>query len=371
MTQIVPSHDAPTLPPHTTNIVPSQAANILPPHTTNSVPPHDTTFGTVPLRQRVVTFTLPLMHSDPDVSVAVELTSIQPPTSGCTPVRSPPRSISIEFERLPRMNTTDSSAPPYHGPHTLKVGSANYAPELGTCSRTIRVYGSSVGAVDIGDDVPHKAVHVPLQVYHRSFQALADSGASVSCISAVTFDVLRRRCRDVSLVLSDKLLHTYDGKQSRCMGTTILPVTLGTLTVKVKLYIMRNLVSDFILGVNYLFALRATLDFDHEVIRLCHPTIGLRSTIGFTNRDRDRRQVDSVCALATVPLGPCEQRRVPARMPLDRVGRPGLLSMAGAVSMGSACVAYGYSGEVPATTSTFIANSTSEHVIVRAGTRVG
>jgi hypothetical protein len=117
--------------------------------------------------------------------------------------------------------------------------------------------------------------------------------------------------------------------------------------------------------------LRATLDFDHEVIRLFHPTSGLRSTIGFTNRDCDRRQVDSVFALATIPLEPYEQRPVPMRMPLDRVGRPGLLSQAGAVSMGSACVAHGYFGEVPATAPIFIANPTSEHVIVRAGTRVG
>jgi hypothetical protein len=102
------------------------------------------------------------------------------------------------------MNSTDSSAPSYHGPHTLKVGSASYAPELGASSRTIRVYGTSVDAVNIEDDVPHKAVYVPLQVYRRSFQALADNGASVSCISAVTFDVIRRCCLDVFLVPSDK-----------------------------------------------------------------------------------------------------------------------------------------------------------------------
>jgi hypothetical protein len=141
----------------------------------------------------------------------------------------------------------------------------------------------------------------------------------------------------------------------------------------VKLYIVQKLVSDSILGVNYLFALCATLDFDHEVIRLCHPTSGLHSTIWFISRDRDRdrRQVYAVCALETVPLGPYEQRRVPVRMPLDWVGRPGLLSQVGPISMGSACVEYGYFGEVPATTSIFIANPTSDHVIVRAGTRVG
>jgi hypothetical protein len=66
-----------------------------------------------------------------------------------------------------------------------------------------------------------------------------------------------------------------------------------------------------------------------------------------------------------------KQRRVPVRMPLDRVGRPGLLSQAGAVSMGSACGSHGYFGEVPATTSIFIANPTSDHIIIRAGARVG
>jgi hypothetical protein len=212
MTQIFYLRMTHTLPPHTTNIVPPQAANSLPSHTTISVPPHDTVLGPVPLRQRVVTFSLPLMHSDPEVSVAVELTSIQPLVRGCTPVRSPPLSTLIEVDRLRRINTTDSSTPPYLGPHTLNVGSANYAPEFGASSRTVRVYGPSAGAVDIGDDVPHKAVHVPLQVYHRSFQALADSGASVSCISAVTFDVLRRRCRDAFLIPPDKLFYTYDGK---------------------------------------------------------------------------------------------------------------------------------------------------------------
>jgi hypothetical protein len=117
----------------------------------------------------------------------------------------------------------------------------------------------------------------------------------MSCISAVTFDVLRRRCRDVFLAPSDKLFYTYDGKQSRCMGTTILLVTLGKLAVKVKLYTVQNLVSNLIFGDNYLFALRATVDFEHDVIRLCHPTNDLRSTIGCTNRDR--LQVDSGCAL--------------------------------------------------------------------------
>jgi hypothetical protein len=106
--------------------------------------------------------------------------------------------------------------------------------------------------------------------------------------------------------------------------------------VKVKLYMVQNLASVFILGVNYLFALRATLDFDREEIRRCHPSSGLRFTIEFASRDRDLRQVYS-----SVP-------------------------QAGAVSMGSACVAHGYFGEVPATTSIFIANPASYHVNISA-----
>jgi hypothetical protein len=153
--------------------------------------------------------------------------------------------------------------------------------------------------------------------------------------------MLRRRCRVFILVPSSKLLDTYDGKQFGCMGTTITPGSLGTFIAKIKLNVVKNIVSDFILGVNYLFALHVTLDFDHEVIHLCHRTSGLRSIIGFTSRDHDRLQVDSVCALATFHLGPYEQHQVPVRMPLNRVGRPGLLLQAGAVFMGSDCVAHG------------------------------
>jgi hypothetical protein len=71
-----------------------------------------------------------------------------------------------------------------HEPQTVMVGSANYTPELGASSRTITVNGPCVGAVDVGDDTLNRSVHVKLSVHHRSFQALADSGASVSCINA-------------------------------------------------------------------------------------------------------------------------------------------------------------------------------------------
>jgi hypothetical protein len=148
-------------------------------------------------------------------------------------------------------------------------------------------------------------------------------------------------------------------------------VVFGTLTVKVKLFIVQILVSDFIPGVKYLFALRETLDFYYEVFRLSYPSSGLRCTNGLTSHDCDRRQVDSVYPLATVPLGPHVKRRVPMRMPLDRIGGPGLLSQAGAVSMGSVCVVHVYFGKVPAITSIFIVNPTSDHVIVRAEARVG
>jgi hypothetical protein len=69
------------------------------------------------------------------------------------------------------------------------------------------------------------------------------------------------------------------------VGATTLPITLGTLTTTIKLYIVQDLVSEFILGVNYLYALRAIMDFDHEVIRLHHRTTGMRATVHFTNTE--------------------------------------------------------------------------------------
>jgi hypothetical protein len=77
-------------------------------------------------------------------------------------------------------NTAVQTARTTHGSQTIMVGSANYAPELAASSRTISVNGLCVGAIDIGDDTLNRSVHVHLSVHHRSFQELADSGASVS-----------------------------------------------------------------------------------------------------------------------------------------------------------------------------------------------
>jgi hypothetical protein len=130
------------------------------------------------------------------------------------------------------------------------VGSANNPQELGASSRTISVNGPCVGAVDVGDDTLNRSVHVQLSVHHRSFQALSDRGAYVSCINASTFALIQRRCPGTYLHTLGKAFLTYDGRESRCVCATTLPITLGSLTTTVKLYIVQDLVSEFILGVN-------------------------------------------------------------------------------------------------------------------------
>jgi hypothetical protein len=143
-----------------------------------------------------------------------------------------------------------------------------------------------------------------LSVNHRSFQALADSGASVSCINASTFALIQRLCPGTYLHASGKAFLTYDGRKSRCVGATTLPITLGTLTTTIKLYIVQDLVSEFSLGVNYLYALRAIMDFDYEVIRLHHRTTGMRATVPFTNKEHLSSHVSAVHAMETLPLEP-------------------------------------------------------------------
>jgi hypothetical protein len=66
------------------------------------------------------------------------------------------------------------------------------------------------------------------------------------------------------------------------VGATVLPVNLGTLTTTIKVYFVQDLVTEFILGAHYLYALRAIMDFDHEGIRLHYRTIGMRATVDFT-----------------------------------------------------------------------------------------
>jgi hypothetical protein len=69
---------------------------------------------------------------------------------------------------------------------------------------------------------------------------------------------------------------------------------------------VQDLVSEFILGVNYLYALRAILDFDHEVIRLHHRTVGMRATVPFTNTEQLSSHVSAVHAMEILPLEPYE-----------------------------------------------------------------
>jgi hypothetical protein len=106
--------------------------------------------------------------------------------------------------------------------------SANFVPEVESSSRTIAVRGTRMSSVVVGDEVPRKAVHVNAHVHHRSFLALADSGAAVSCVNTTTYDTIRRRCPGTPLVHFTKPFSTYVGKLSRCMGMTVLPVTLGS-----------------------------------------------------------------------------------------------------------------------------------------------
>jgi hypothetical protein len=61
------------------------------------------------------------------------------------------------------------------------------------------------------------------------------------------------------------------------MGMTVLPVTIGSFTAMVKLYIVKNLVADLILGVNYLYHVDATIDFDNEILHLHQRGSGIRA----------------------------------------------------------------------------------------------
>jgi hypothetical protein len=251
------------------------------------------------------------------------------------------------------------------------VGSANDAPELGASSRTISVNGPCVGAVDVGDDTLNSSVHVQLSAHHSSFQALADSGASVSYINASTFALIQRRCPGTYLHTSGKAFLANYGRKSRCVGAIALPITLGTFTTTIKLYIVEYLVSEFILGGNYLYALRAIMDFDHEVLRLHHRTTGMRATVPFTNTEHLSSHVSAVHAIETLPLEPYEQRLITARMPLDRIDRPGVLTQIGAKSLEKAAIANGNYEKVPKHSSILIANPTHDHIAIHAGTRIG
>jgi hypothetical protein len=197
-----------------------------------------------------------------------------------------------------------------------------------------------MASVVVGDDFINRTVHVSTRVHHRSCLAVADSGAAISCINASTFENIRRRCLGTSIASSDKPFMTYNGKVARCTGTTTLPITLGSITVSVKLFIIKNLVADLVLGVNYLYHLNAVIDFDNEVIRLRHRTTDMRAIVPFTNIEQLNSRTSSIFAIPTMPFEPYDQGVISVLMPSNNLDKPGLVSQHVAVSMGSASVAH-------------------------------
>jgi hypothetical protein len=139
----------------------------------------------------------------------------------------------------------------------------------------------------------------------------------------------------------------------------------------VKLYIVKHLVSDLILGVNYLNHVGATTDFDNETLRLHQRGSDIRATVPFTNVDHVHKRETRICATLTVPLDPFEQNPVDMGMPSNRVGGPGIVSQQGATSTGSAAAAHGYFDVVPKRAKILIANPTSDTAVIHAGTRIG
>jgi hypothetical protein len=114
---------------------------------------------------------IPVEHVAPGLSLPCA--AIATPDRVRPPLDSPPgevqrlRQSSVENTTGPtKCNATKlQTARTTHGPQTIMVGSANYAPELRASSRTISVNGPCVGAVDVGDDTLNRSGHVQLSRY--------------------------------------------------------------------------------------------------------------------------------------------------------------------------------------------------------------
>jgi hypothetical protein len=68
----------------------------------------------------------------------------------------------------------------------------------------------------------------------------------------------------------------------------MLPITLGSPTLSVKLFIFKHLFAVLILGFNYLYHLNAVTVFDSEVLRLLQRTTGMQANVPFTNIEQQR-----------------------------------------------------------------------------------
>ena len=109
---------------------------------------------------------------------------------------------------------------------------------------------------------PAQPLYVLAKTEDIECKVMLDSGSSASLMSVDIF----RRVKDTRPTPAEQLLLTASGNKMQSLGEVELEITMGTFRANQKFTIVSSLITDCILGVDFLVSHRINLDFARRVV---------------------------------------------------------------------------------------------------------
>ena len=129
---------------------------------------------------------------------------------------------------------------------------------------------------------PTKPMYIVAEIEGVDCRIMFDSGSSVSLISNTIF----REVKDNITTPVEQLLLTATGKKMQSLGEAELEISIGKFRSSQKFIIASSLITDCILGIDFLANHRINLDFANRVIT--GPTLGRITALDLPNNlERD------------------------------------------------------------------------------------
>src|SRR6218665_1415402 len=150
---------------------------------------------------------------------------------------------------------------------------------------------------------------ISVEIKKQTFQALLDSGASSSVISYAVLKILQI---PVQTLHYDAIInvHVADGRSVAVIGKAELCVKINGLSMPCKFLILPHIGYSLILGLDFLAANKAQIDFANCVV-----TFFDNLTAANLSTSNHSRLTNSICTLHATILPPFSESIVPVLLP--------------------------------------------------------
>ena len=151
-----------------------------------------------------------------------------------------------------------------------------------------------------GENIPGKKYKCVIwtNVFDFCVETLVDSGAQKSAIS-FAFSQKLPISENAILDKTKKYCISVNGKTVTSVFTVILPIAFGTKVISHNFEVIKDLINDVILGVDFLKKHRITLDFSQDVL-----TLG-KEIIPFVVPEWQSNKPPQLVSLEDVVVKPC------------------------------------------------------------------